>query len=154
MTSVDVDFHSRSPGVRPGRTVPAIYERFVSQSGRVVIETNSWNFVVIPPDSQLGTTITWRSRVRSLDSPTWDSCWIRSGNGSESLRFAGWGSRPGVDGRRSGAPSPPWRLRVHHPAGDARNGEGVGSAPDLRYLVTENQLLVTWPSSVSGPGPG
>ncbi|MFO1458669.1 MAG: hypothetical protein U1G08_04610 [Verrucomicrobiota bacterium] len=132
------------------------YERFVSQSGRVVIETNSWNFVVIPPDSQLGTTITWRSRVRSLDSylatPVLDPQRERAVN----LFFDLPDGDHVLELTADDPEHPPSlaALRVYHPGGVMPGTErGVGSAPDLRYLVTENQLLVTWPSSVSGARP-
>ena len=155
VTSVDPENRKRfSFSVSGSSTGPdgsgSSTKRFVSRSGRVVIETNSWNFVVIPPASQEGATITWRSQIRSLDTyvavPQLDPGMERAvnlffdlpdGNHVLELTAADPDHPPSIEA-----------LRVYHPGGEMPGTEwGMGPAPVLRYLVTDRQLLVAWPSA-------
>jgi len=126
---------------------------FVSNSRRVVIQTNNWNFLIIPTNSQVGTRIVWKAQMQSVDRyeplplkpPTVETA---------AYLIFDLPDEPHVVELLADDPAhpPPIRaLRIYHPAGGMPGTEVVAPpSTDFRWLRSDRSLLMAWPAARLG----
>ncbi|MBX3732972.1 MAG: hypothetical protein KF791_10300 [Verrucomicrobiae bacterium] len=131
-------------------------ERFVSDSGRVVIEPSDWNFIVLPPANQVGARISWTARMlgvdvyeppplRALPLETWVNLVHDLTDGPHVLE---------LEALDAANPPPLEAVRIHHPAGPLPGTEIPEAAtPTLRYLIHREGLMTVWPAAWTGGVP-
>ncbi|MBN8246955.1 MAG: hypothetical protein J0L84_05870 [Verrucomicrobia bacterium] len=125
-------------------------ERFVSPSGRVIIETNSWNIRIMPAPFQQGAQVVWNSEIRGVDLyrpvPPRDPRLETTVNLVHDLPDG-----PHVVeliAEDPLQPPPVAALRVYHPGGGLPGSElPPGSEPVLRCLRSGSHLVSAWPAS-------
>ncbi len=122
---------------------------FVSNSGRVLIGPDNWNFVRRPA-GQIGTQILWESEQRSVDrlgevpgSASWLEAAVTVINDfSDAAHVVELIADDPLH------PPPVSALRVYHPGGPMAGSETApGTAPTLRGLATDPAPMVVWPRS-------
>jgi len=128
-------------------------EPFVSTSRKVVIQTNHWNLLVVPTNSQVGTRIVWKAQLRSVDRyeplplkpPTVETVAHLVDDlpdGPHVIELLA---------DDPGHPPPIRALRVFHPAGEMPGVEmTLRPTGGFRWLKSGGNQLTAWPAAQTG----